>query len=640
MKRAILTALTLLAGLARPVLAQERAHAALYARTKGTDVRLALEVKIDEGLHLYHGPTVEDMSPDGAIGKPTVVKLEGDGIVWSPVRFPVPDVAEQRFDESEPPTHIRQHHGRIVLYARGRLRNDGPPPPISATISGLTCDPPEEGGQCIPYDETVEVQGEGPDGLFAAFPADLTVTGGGSAGTSPPDAIPAPPPAVPAGASATQGADPGLWLFLLSAVGWGLFTLLMPCTYPMIPITISYFTKQASQRNTGTLPLSVFYGVGIVAVFVLIGVAVGPLILTFATHPVTNLVIGLLFILFALALFGAVDLQPPAFLLSAAGKASSQGGYLGVFLMGATLVVTSFTCTAPFVGTLLAQGASSGGLGHIALGMGVFGLTMAIPFVLLSMLPSRVKAMPRSGEWMHTVKVTLGFVEIAAALKFISNVDLIWQWGWLSRELFLFLWLGLFLIAALYLLGLVRLRDEAQVGVSPGRLVAGVFFASYALYCGYGAVGNSVDPILTAIIPPYSGRIGDSAPGANRPSAAGHSIIKDDYERALQQAREDRKLLLVNFTGFTCVNCRLMEEKVFPVPVVAEALEGFIEARLHNDGGPRKDENLKLQQERTGSLATPIYVVIDPATGATLRSHAGATTPDRFAAFLQGKALK
>jgi thiol:disulfide interchange protein len=358
--------------------------------------------------------------------------------------------------------------------------------------------------------------------------------------TSKPPADPTPP----------QSQDASLWIFLASAVWWGLFTLLMPCTYPMIPITISYFTKQAAQRQTGTLPLSLAYGVGIVLVFVLIGVTVGQLIIPFAAHPVTNLLIGGFFLLFALALFGLVDLQPPRFLLSAAGKASSQGGYVGVFLMGATLVVTSFTCTAPFVGTLLSTGAASGGLGTVALGMGVFGATMAIPFVFLSMVPQKVKTLPRSGEWMHVLKVTLGFVEIAAALKFISNVDLVWGWGVLSRELFLVLWLGIFLVAAIYLFGLIRLKGESTTEISPGRMLAGLFFALFAFYCGYGALGNSMDPIMTAIIPNYSGRIASAGVGGGK-SATAHTIIKDDYEGARERAGVEGKLLLVNFTGFT-----------------------------------------------------------------------------------------
>jgi len=518
--------------LAGSVSAQNEAKGTLYGRLEGAEAKLALEISIGRGWHLYHGPTVEDMSPDGAVGKPTSIELRGEGFEWGAFEFPEPDEVEQpSFEDGEPPKHIRQHHGTIVIRVSGRAKAGATLESIEADVTGLTC---QDDGVCVPYGETLKVAGPGSDALFAVATAPEPST------ETPPRARPLVPEEEPE----------GLWLFLLSAVGWGLFTLLMPCTYPMIPITISYFTKQAAQRQTGTLGLSLAYGVGIVLVFVLIGVAVGPLIIPFATHPVTNLVIGGFFLLFALALFGLVNLQPPAFLLSAAGKASSQGGYAGVFLMGATLVVTSFTCTAPFVGTLLSTGATSGGLGTVALGMGVFGATMAVPFVILSMVPQRVKALPRSGEWMHVLKVTLGFVEIAAALKFISNVDLVWGWAFLSRELFLVLWMGIFLVAAIYLFGLIRLKDESTTEISPGRMVAGLLFALFGLYCGYGSLGNSMDPIMTAIIPNYSGRIASAGEGG-KTSATAHTIIKDDYEGALERARAENKLLLANFTGFT-----------------------------------------------------------------------------------------
>ena len=540
MKRAFLVALFLGWVLALRSFAQDYAHATLYARAEGSDVKLALEIRIDRTWHLYHGPTTKDMSPDGATGKPTVIEIQGGGIQVGAWRYPTPDEVEQdSFEEGVPPRHIRQYHGTIQFYARGTIPSAAGLAEVSVHVSGLTC---VDAGQCVPYDETVKVSGPGPDAIFQSFPTDLTGSATAPTKASPPVSVPAP------AAGGKGGIDTSLWIFLASAVGWGLFSLLMPCTYPMIPITISYFTKQASQRETGTLPLSLAYGAGIVLVFVVIGVAVGPLIIPFAAHPVTNLVIGSLFVLFALSLFGVVDLQPPAFLLNAAGQASSKGGFLGVFLMGATLVVTSFTCTAPFVGTLLSTGASTGNLGRVALGMGVFGLTMAVPFMFLSMVPQRVKELPKSGEWMHTLKVTLGFVEIAAAFKFISNVDLVWGWGVLSRELFLFLWMGIFLVAALYLFGLIRLRGESSQEISPARMVAGLFFALFALYCAYGGIGNDMDPVMTAIIPPYSNRSGI---GGKTAAAESHTIVKDDYDGALALAREQKKLLLLNFTGIT-----------------------------------------------------------------------------------------
>lgn len=542
MKHALLLCLGLF-GLLPAARAQEEnhAHATLYARAEGEDVKVAIEVKIERGWHLYHGPTKADLGTPDAVGQPTTVDLKGQGFTWSDIKIEnKPSPEKQDFGDGNPQT-IYEHRGTIVIHARGKSEKNAELASINADVAGLTCKD-EEGGICLPYAETLKFKGAGRDDLFARFPSTLAA---GASATSDPA------PSTTEGSQAPLAAEEtGLLLFLLSAVGWGLFTLLMPCTYPMIPITISYFTKQAAQRKTSVLPLSITYGAGIVLIFVLIGVAIGPPIITFAAHPITNLVIGVLFLFFSLTLFGMFNLQPPAFMLNIAGQASMKGGYVGVFLMGATLVVTSFTCTAPIVGALLSTGATSGNFTRVALGMAVFGTTMAVPFVLLSLLPGKVKAMPRSGEWMHVLKVTLGFVEIAAALKFISNVDLVWGWGWLSRELFLFLWFGILLAAALYLFGLIRLKDEGPGEIAPGRMVAGLFFFLFSIYCGYGALGHSMDPLMTAFIPPYSTRIAQAGVETGTPRT-GWTIIKDDYDAALAQAQRENKPLLVNFTGFT-----------------------------------------------------------------------------------------
>ena len=589
-----------------------KASAQLFARVNDEGkLEVAIEVVVDEGWHLYHGPTAKEMGSEGATGLPTTVDFETSEFVLEPLVYPEPVKATEEIGTEK--YTVYEHKGTFVLRARGkRVDNLGKLEQLKATIHGLTC---QDGGTCIRYEQELAFKGPGADALFMA-----------------PTEKPAERPVAPA--QGGQSSDGDLWLFLLSAVGWGIFTLLMPCTYPMIPITISYFTKQAAQRKGSTLPLSLAYGIGIIGTFVLIGLVIGPPIIVFASHPVTNLVIGLMFVFFALTLFGAVNLQPPAFLLNVAGQASSKGGLLGVFLMGATLVVTSFTCTAPFVGTLLSTGASSGGLGRVALGMAVFGATMAVPFVGLSMLPGKVKTIPRSGEWMHTLKVALGFVEIAAALKFISNVDLVWQWGWLSRELYLMLWVGIFLAGALYLFGMIRLKDEATTEVSPGRMTAGLVFLLVSLYCLYGAMGNRLDKIMTAIIPPYSNRLFEAGAGGGA-GAAARPILIDDYEGALARAKAEGKLLMANFTGYTCVNCRQMEESVFKQPAVERALEKMIEVRLHYDG-PRGKEISAFQRKLLNSIAAPDYIVVDPQTGAILRRQDGPTDEKKFLEFLLG----
>lgn len=532
--------------LALPTLAQSPAQATLYTRVEAGVVRAAIQIELEPGWHIYHGPTKVDLGHPKAVGAPTTVELGGASVAWSPVRFPEPIRIDQ--SEIEPDLFILGHEGTVVFWAAGRLAEGASGADVSAKLKGMVC-----AESCLPYSQSISSKGAGSDELFARFPADLL----------PLDVpVESPPVSDDETSAATISADAGsagelegeweedsilgkgLLGFLVSAVFWGLFTLLMPCTYPMIPITISFFTKQADKRGGNVLSLALAYGAGIVLIFILIGVLFGSVIIPFANHWITNLVIGIAFVLFSLTLFGLVDLQPPRILMNAAGKASMRGGYLGVFLMGATLVVTSFTCTAPFVGSLLG---SSGGLtlGQVALGMGVFGLTMALPFVFLSLLPGRLKAMPRSGEWMNTLKFSLGFVELAAALKFLSNVDVDRRYQVISREFFLVAWGVIAVVLAFYLLGIARLWGR-QVSVGITRAVFGFLAAGFAVFCFWGLPGRSMGELMAAFLPPYSG--GRFFPELYKIEAK-WPILENDYDEALQLAKSERKLLLVNFTG-------------------------------------------------------------------------------------------
>ena len=295
----------------------------------------------------------------------------------------------------------------------------------------------------------------------------------------------------------------------------------------------------------------------------LYGVAADQGIADFATNPWLNLFIGIVFLVFALSLFGLFDLKPPQFLMRQASQASQKGGLLGVFLMGLTLVVTSFTCTAPFVGSVLALSAS-GGTGQVVLGMVVFGLTMAIPFVFLSLVPGRIAAMPKSGMWMNTLKVTLGFVEVAAAIKFLSNAEVKWQLRLLPRELFYLSWAVILGLAGIYLLGWIKLKGESGE-IGPGRLVSALFMLGLATYFGNGAMGNQLANDVEGIAPPYTMRAQGNvlhAAGASKASAGagtansangahggGHEIVIDDYDTAHKSAVSQGKKLFINFTG-------------------------------------------------------------------------------------------
>ncbi len=332
--------------------------------------------------------------------------------------------------------------------------------------------------------------------------------------------------------------DRGLLAWVLLAIGWGLFALVMPCTYPMIPITISFFTKQADIRKASPIGLALAYGAGIVADFVLIGLLVGPAIQPFANHWLTNGVFALLFVAFSLSLLGLYEIRLPSSVNALAGRAAGVGGYFGVFLLGSTLVITSFTCTAPVVGAVLGEGARLGTTVTIV-SMTTFGLTMALPFVALAFFPNAARSLPRSGEWLHTLKVTLGFIELAAALKFISNVDVSLDARVFPRELFLYLLTGICLVTALYLFGLVRMKGETGE-VGPMRLTFALMLVLFSFYCLHG-VRHRLDFVMEAFVPPYR---------SEEEKASAWTQVIDDFEGGLARAEKEGKLALINWTGF------------------------------------------------------------------------------------------
>jgi len=517
----LLTALVALAALCFPGLAQNPVRGKLYTKTVGETVQVVVELRVETGWHIYH----DDLGPPDAVGKVTAIEFSGGGLTFGETRFPEPE----RHDEPALGTWANVHHGKVLVRASAPLVDGADPMEVRAGVEGLVCD---VGGVCIPFEFPLKAR-TGKDEYFSSEAAETgTVSGSGDDGSS----------------GGGFGGE-GLMGLILLAIGGGIFALLMPCTYPMIPITISFFTKQAIAREGKVLPLSLTYGAGIVLIFILIGLIAAPIIIPFATHPVTNLVIGGLFLFFAFVLFGFINLTPPQSMMAIASKASMKGGFAGVFLMGATLVITSFTCTAPFVGTLLGSAATGGDadVGRIVIGMGVFGLTMATPFVLLSLLPGKMQSMPQAGAWMDTLKVFLGFVELAASLKFFSNTDIVWGWGILSREAFLLLWVLIFLGAAVYLIGGALPNKAAR-----NRALAGFAVMALAGYSAYGLPGNQLDKIMTAIVPPYSNETLLGVFGGDLEEVMPkHTIVKDDYDGALARASEEEKLVLVNFTGFT-----------------------------------------------------------------------------------------
>lgn len=346
-----------------------------------------------------------------------------------------------------------------------------------------------------------------------------------------------------------------IWDLIGLAIGAGIIALLMPCTYPLIPITISFFTKQADAHHRSVVPLALAYGAGIVAIFTLIGVAVstafvaGDTILNVAAGWHLNLVFALLFLAFGLSLLGLFDIRLPSFFDDIAAKASGTGGYLSVFVMGLTLVITSFTCTVPFVGGLLVFAAKDGQAARAILAMAVFGLTMAVPFVVLSLSPKGFQALPKSGEWMKRLKVTLGIVELGLVLKFVSNVDIARSWFFIDREMFLVLWAISFLAAGLYLLGLFDLFARGvRWTLSMGRAVAGLLMLGITAVLAYGATGPGLDQVLGENV---GAKVESFLPQFKADYGRAFLAVAHDYDEGVRIAKEKDAPIFLHFTGYT-----------------------------------------------------------------------------------------
>lgn len=449
--------------------------------------------------------------------------------------------------------------------------------------------------------------------------------------------------------------------FFWLAISAGAFALITPCVFPMIPITASYFAKHGSGSRQAALKNAVLFGGGIIGTFTAVGLATSVLVgaagmSRFAASPWVNLAIAAMFVAFAFNFFGFYEIRVPSGILNRLDRASrgreSSGG-VGAVLMGATFAVTTFTCTAPFVGTLLVL-ASQGQWQQPVVGLLLFSTTFAVPFFFLALAPTVLAKLPRSGGWLNSVKVVIGLVELGAALKFVSNADLVMGWGIFSRQVILVAWAVICGVIAIYLLGvrvpLVSPRSGAGSAPSRARLLAfagrphplamgiAAGFTVFGTWLGLGLDGRplgEVEPFL----PP---RFEDTPAGALAMAQSGeeHEGLRwyqNDLEGALAEARESGGRVFVDFTGYTCTNCRWMESNMFTVPEVAEQLERFVLARLFTDGeGEVYEDQMDYQKETFGTIALPLYAVLD-GEGKTVATFLGLTRDrEEFLEFLKG----
>jgi thiol:disulfide interchange protein len=389
-----------------------------------------------------------------------------------------------------------------------------------------------------------------------------------------------------------------LWEIFLAGLAGGFIAVLMPCIYPLLPLTVSFFTKKAGSRANGILH-SFIYGLSIIVIYVALGMLISILfgsdaLNELATNGIFNIFFFLLLVVFGISFLGAFEITLPSSLGNKLDANADKGGVTGLFFMAATLVVVSFSCTGPIIGTLLVDSASKGDRLAPAVGMLGFSIALALPFTAFALFPSALKSLPKSGGWLNSVKVILGFLELAFALKFLSNVDLAYHWNWFDREIFLSLWIAIGLLMGLYLIGKIKFSHDSDVSyLSIPRTFFAIITFAFVVYMIPGLWGAPLKSI-SAFLPPMATQDFDlsQTPGGSGNTANTDTSSKPhkyadiytriktrgldayyDYDEALQASKRLHKPIFIDFTGFNCVNCRQMEANVWTDPRVFNHLK-------------------------------------------------------------------
>jgi cytochrome c biogenesis protein CcdA/thioredoxin-related protein len=453
--------------------------------------------------------------------------------------------------------------------------------------------------------------------------------------------------------SENEGRKEGLWTIFILGLGAGFIALFTPCVFPLIPMTVSFFTKQSKTKAEG-IKNAVVYGLCIIVIYVILGTGVVAIfgasaINEFSTSVEFNLVFFAILVIFAVSFLGAFEIMLPNSWANKIDRKADSGGYTGIFFMALALAIVSFSCTGPFVGNIIVLSASEGGLAPM-IGMLGFSLALALPFGLFAAFPGWMNSLPKSGGWLNTVKVVLGFLELAFAFKFLSQADLVLQLHWLEREVFIAIWIAIFGALTLYLFGKIQLpHDSPLKNISVGRLLLGLLTLSFTVYMIPGLWGAPLN-LISAFPPPldYSESpygVGNSKTGggivANQNKdipdgahlLAPHDILAfNDYDKGLTYAKKVGKPVMIDFTGWACVNCRKMEQQVWVVPKVLEKLKNdvvlislYVDQKTGFPEGEAPDSKLKLGKklrnigQKWSELQTikyktntqPYYVLID-----------------------------
>ena len=575
----------------------------------GEAVKVNLKVEIEAGWHLY---ALEQ--PEGGPIATTIKVTEGKPFeIAGKIGSPKPIVEFDPNFKIDTKFFINSVEFTVTIMATGETSSDE----LALDARFQLCNDT----LCLPP-KTVRVTFAGSEDVKKSAPSGTSATNTSALNAS--TSTVRPPPV-------TSNQPTDLWSFFWLAVSLGALSLLTPCVFPMIPITVSYFSNHSAGSRSKSVKLAAIYSFGIIATFTLLGMLIAIFvgaagINLFAANPWINLLITGIFLFFAFNLFGAYEITIPTGVLTkldslTRSKEGEGSGIVGALLMGLTFTLTSFTCTSPFVGTILVS-ASQGNWQMPLLGMFAFSTVFALPFFVLALAPQLISQLPRSGGWMNSVKVAMGFLEVAAAMKFLSNVDLVWKWGIFTRDVVLAVWIAIGVVLTIYLLGKFQLsHDSKPERLGAFRMISAVITLAVSFYLLTGLFGAKLGE-LESFLPPDLGKSSARFFGKSEDEL---KWIMNDYEAALTKAKAENKRVFIDFTGYTCTNCRWMEANVFTKKEVEDELKKFVLVQLYTDGvGEIYEKQQQMEQDMFGTVALPFYAVVD-GDGKTIASFPGLT---------------